>query len=448
MATPADKIRQVENIVVDFVTKESGYFLVAGNDSVFNSVLRGTMSKQLGINADCVSVVSDSTKIIKEINDISNRRKRLVVFLERQLDQGEASFLVRQLKNAFPDIKIIILTHEAERQQLVLLHEIGADSIITKPVSMNTLIEKIAFTVKPPGKLGQIIEAGKVLLTKGNYENALRLAKKVLELKPGSAAGLMMMGDAYKGLGKREKALDAYMQAQEGSNLYMEPLKKLAEFYQETGDMENYLDYLEKLDKLSPLNVDRKVDMGTVHVQMGNEEKADRFFEMAVREATRQAGAFIEEISTRIAHVYTASNPGKAEHYFRKALDAKGDSLDKTDIKTFNQLGISLRKQGKWREAVTVYSKALKIAPHDENLFYNMAMASAEGKDFTLALEYIEQALAINSDFHTLDPVVAYNIGLFYAKNGRKEKARFYLQAAADQDPAFENPRRVLAQLG
>ena len=246
---------------------------------------------------------------------------------------------------------------------MVLLHEIGADNIITKPVSMNTLIEKIAFTVKPPGKLGLIIESGKALLAKGDYENALRLAKKVLELKPGSAAGLMMMGDAYRALGKREKALDAYLQSQEGSNLYMEPLKKLAEFYQEAGDMENYLGYLEKLDKLSPLNVDRKVDMGTVHVAMGNEEKAEQLFEMAVREATRQAGAFIEEVSTRIAGVYAAGNPAKAEHYFRKALDAKGDMLDQSDIKTVNQLGITLRKQGKWREAVALYGKALKVAP-------------------------------------------------------------------------------------
>ena len=77
-----------------------------------------------------------------------------------------------------------------------------------------------------------------------------------------------------------------------------------------------------------------------------------------------------------------------------------------------------------------------------------MAMASAEGKDFTMAMEYVEEALAINSEFYALDPVVSYNIGLFFAKNNRMAKARFYLQFAADQDPSFENPRRVLAQLG
>ena len=105
VATPQDKFRQVEGIVVDFITKDAGHFLVAGNDSVFNSVLRGTMNKQLAITTDCVTVVNDQSKILKEVNELIVRRKRLVVFLERQLNQSEASFLVRQLKNAFTDIK-------------------------------------------------------------------------------------------------------------------------------------------------------------------------------------------------------------------------------------------------------------------------------------------------------------------------------------------------------
>ncbi len=442
------KQKQYESHVVEYITAAKGYFIVVSDDHNFQQILRTTLQKHLAITEDVITVVSNPDHILKTIRDTSVRRKGILIFIERTLHGKDMGFLVRQLKNAFDFVRIIILTGEADRQKLVLLHEIGADNFIAKPISINTLIEKIAFTIKPQGKLGQLIDLAKSMVTRGAYDQALKASRKILEIKPNSAAGFLVMGDAFKGLGKVDKAREAYESASDNAQLYLEPLKKLADLHQETGDVEQQLKVLQRLDQLSPLNVERKVDIGTIHVELGNEEEAERLFESAVNQATREALSYIGEISERIGNVYAQRDPAKAERYYRRALDAKGSMLEQSDIATFNSLGIALRKQGKWYEATQEYQKALQITPDDEHLYYNIAMASAEGKQFRAASDYLEKALRINGQFPSKDKTIAYNMGLVFMRTGDKDRAKEMMQAALTAAPDFVKARQALEQIG
>ncbi len=441
------RLKQYESAVVDFVRKESGYFILCTHDQTFVRIMRNTVNKHLAISEDCIVTVSDENKILKAVKASSQHKKNIVLFIERVFNNKETSFLIKQIKEAFSHVKIVILTGDAERQRLVLLHEIGANNFISKPISINTLIEKIAFTVKPQSKLGKTIEQGKHFVEIGNYEDALKVARQVLEMKPNSAAGLLILGDAYKGLKKNDKAVEAYEEASRQAKMYLEPLKKLAIFFRDIGDQENELKYLEKLDRLSPLNVERKVEIGSIHVGLGNEEKADELFEIALGQAKKEAMIYIEELSTRIGDIYTQKNPEKAEKFYRKALDTKGKDLDKSDIKTFNLLGIALRKQGKWRDAISEYQKALQISPEDENLYYNAAMAYAEGRDYRKALNSLAKCLSINPDFYKREAVLAYNFGIVFSKAADMKRAVHYIKAALEVDPGFEKAKRFLSAL-
>lgn len=441
------KQKQYEGHVVDYISIAKGYFIVVSDDHNFQTILRGTLQKHLAISEDAMTVVNNPDHILKTIRETSLRRKSILIFIERTLQGKDMGFLVRQLKNAFDFIKIIILTGEADRQKLVLLHEIGADNFITKPISINTLIEKIAFTIKPQGKLGQLIDLAKSMITRGAYDQALKAGRKILEIKPNSAAGYLVIGDAYKGLGKLDKAREAYESASDNAQLYLEPLKKLADLHKETGEVEHQLKYLEKLDRLSPLNVERKVDIGTLHVEMGNEEEATKLFDSAVNQATREALSYIGEIAERIGNVYSQRDPSRAEQYYRRALEAKGDMLEKSDIATFNSLGIALRKQGKWYEASQEYEKALRISPEDEHLYYNLAMASAEGKQFRAAEEHLVSALGINPNFPRKDKTIAYNMGLIFMRANKKDQAREMLSITLELAPNFTKAAEALAQL-
>lgn len=441
------KIKQYENTVVEYIRKSHGAFIVASQDTTFHSVLRNTINKQLAVTDDCIISVLDENNILKALRDTMHRRKNIVVFIERVFNNKETAFLVKQIKNAFNDVKVVILTGETDRQRLVLLHEIGADNFISKPISMNILIEKIAFTIKPQGKIGKLIDKGKQLVSQEQFEESLKTVRQILDIKPNSAAGYLILGDAYKGLGKKEKAVEAYESACEHASMYMEPLKKLAEFYEEEGDHENRLRYLEKLDKLSPLNVERKVDMGGIHVEMGNDDKAEVLFDHAINQAKREAMSYIEEISSKIGGIYEKRDPDRAVKYYRKAIELKGDMLDKSDIKIFNALGIALRRQGKWREAVDEYHKARTVSPEDENLLYNIALAYAEGKEMRKATEHLEKALQLNPEFHMQDPVIAYNFGLIYTKARKSDEARQFLEASLTLNPGFDKAKTLLDSL-
>lgn len=442
-----NKIKQLETVVYDYITKEGGHVLAVTDDNIFLQVLRQTIQKHLSIPDDCLTNVLNEDHILKTIKDLAARKKQFVLFIERVFRDKEMSFLVKQVKEAYPNLKVVILTGEADRQRLVLLHEVGADNFVTKPISANTLIEKIAFTIRPQGKIGQLIESGKAMVAQGNYEAAIKTGRKILEMKPNSAGALLVMGDAYKALGKPEKAAEAYQNASEQAQMYLEPLKKLAELYQALGDKEKQLQYLEKLDRLSPLNVDRKVDMGGIHVELGQEDIAEELFRQAVEQAEAEARNYIGEVSAKIAGAYASKNPEKAEEYYRKALDAKGKRLDKSDILIFNRLGIALRRQGRWQDAVAEYQKALEVSPSEENLYYNMAMAYAEGKDYKSAMANMKSAVSINSAFFKQDPVVSYNIALVCNKAGETPLAKQFLQQALITDPGFTKAKNLLEAL-
>lgn len=441
------KNKQYEQSVIDFLNNR-GHFICVTDDAQFTTLLRTTLLKQLGQTIDVLTATSDAEQTLRIIRDACMRRTVPVIFLERAIGGKDMGFMVRQIKTAFTEVRIIMLTAEADRQRLVLLHEIGADNFITKPISINGLIEKMAFTIKPQGKLGQLVDMARNMVVQGNPQQALRVCKQILELKSNSAAGFLVIGDAFRALGKMERARDAYEEASRNSEMYLEPLRKLADLYGEMGDTTRRLHYLERLDQLSPLNVERKVDMGEIQLNLGNTEAAGKLFETAVTLANREAANYIGEVASRVAAIYANKDPEQSEKFLRRALDAKGQFLSKDDIATFNRLGIILRNQGKWREALTEYQKALQVAPDDENLYYNMGMACAEGRDFRQAQGYILRALSLNGDLPRKAAPMAYNIALIFLQTGGKDKAGVCLRTALEVDPDFEPAKKALAQLG
>lgn len=440
------KNKQYEQSIVDYI-KNRGHFICVTHDVQFTTLLRNTLLKHLGVGPDTLTATVDPDHVLRIIRDTCARYSMPVIFLERSMDGRDMGFMVRQIKNAFTELRIIMLTADADQQRLVLLHEIGADNFITKPISINALIEKMAFTIKPQSKLGQLVDTARTLIQQNNPQQALRVCKQVLEMKANSAAGLLLIGDAFKAMGKLDRAREAYEEASHNAEMYLEPLRRLATLYGELGDTAKRLHYLERLDQLSPLNVERKVDMGEIYLGMGNPEAASKLFESAVNLATREASNYIGEVAARVAAFYADNDPEQSEKFLRRALDAKGQFLTKDDIVTFNRLGILLRNQGKWREALEEYRKAVRVAPDDENLYYNMGMACAEGREFREAQAHMLKALMLNPDLPRTGASIGYNIGIIFFQSGGRSKAVECLKAALECDPNYAPAQKALEQL-
>ncbi|MEW5773371.1 MAG: tetratricopeptide repeat protein [Thermodesulfobacteriota bacterium] len=443
------RTRQYEKTVIEFAAKENGCFFVVSHDLNFVRGLRNTLNKELVIGSDLIRATSETSKFLAEIKTPLYKDKQILLLIERVLDGRNTLAFIRQFKESFDRAYVIVLTSEVEKSVLVLLHEMGVDSFITKPASMDTIIEKIAFTIRPQSKLGQLIDTAKDYLSRGLNNEALALAGKILaDVKPGSAAALMIQGDAHKAMGDFESAVAAYESAADGAYMYLEPLKKLADLYKETGDMDGQLAYLEKLDKLSPLNVERKVDMGSIHLAKGDGERAEVLFEQAVTGATKEAMGIIEEIKRSIAERSLDKNPELSERYFRSIIADKKGGLSREDIATFNRLGIALRRQGKWQDAVAEYGRALEISPDDENILFNMAVAYTEGGRHPDAVASLEKALELNPTFYAESPVACFNIGVMYLNARHAAKAKLFLRRALELDPEHQGAQKLIQGLG
>ncbi|GAB6886780.1 response regulator [Desulfothermus okinawensis JCM 13304] len=440
------KFSQYENTVIDFVNS-GGVFLTYTRDNNFIKLLHRMVLKHLGIKKSCIATCYSKKDLIARINLELKTQNRVLLFLERVYDGIQTTNLLSVIRETYKDkVFVIMLTTEVEKEVLIKFYELGANNFITKPFSMNTLIEKIAFTVKPQSKLGEIIEEAKAYLNKGNLDLALKKCDEILKIKPNSAAAYMIKGDIYKKMGNIEKAKQCYLKAHTDWKLYLDPLKRLVEISKDTGDKKALLEYLKKLDKLSPLNVERKVEIGTVSVEIGNKEEGEKYLDSAITLATKQLKEEIGNLAIKIADNLMNLDSSLAEKYYRKALDVK-KTLDASDIETFNRLGICLRQQKKPKLAIEEYKKALKLDPYNERIMYNMSMAYLEAGEVEKARDILNVLLRRNPDFGRDNEVVLYNMGMIFYKGGDKDRAIEFFKKSLRTNPDYDLPKKVLKRI-
>jgi len=430
----------------EFLETQRGYLVMLSDDPLFVRTLRTTVLKTLGIKADCLEVYQDAGQALRSVRDHLAKKSPVLVLVDRLLRGMPTLEFMRSLKGAFAEAKVLVMTQETSKDGLSQLYEIGVDSILTKPVSVDTLIEKMAGAIKPQGKISQLVQEAKRLLELGETVKVKQISQAILKVKEKSPVALMLLGDALLVEGKRDEAIKAYEEAHQGATLYLEPLKKLASVHQGEDD-DNYLRYLKKLDVISPLNTTRKCEIGKVYVRRKDMDRAEVYFGEAILNAQREASSYVDQIVSDIAESVAEASPAMAEKYYFKILEMKGDNLTKEDMITFNRLGIALRKQGKWKEAIENYKKALTVAPGDERVLYNMGLAYGDGQQHRQAVDCYEQVLRSDPAFHRTAAVVSFNIANSYHLAKQNKTALEFALAALEIDPNHANAKKLLATL-
>ena len=430
-------------IVYDFFEKTHGAIVLISEDLLFKRTISATIFKVLSTKRDCFFASEGFQAGLKQIQALEKRNVETIVFIERVLGGHPTTDTIITLKRLMPDLKIIVLVGETKRENIAYFYEVGVANVIAKPASMNNIIEKLAFTVKPQGKLSELMTVGKKCLMAGRLMEAKQIADKILKIKPESPAGLMLKGDVFMAENDLDKALESFHKAHDSSQLYLEPLKKLVDAYQGHDDDQS-MKFLKKLDKLSPLNAERKTQIGKLHVRRQEMEQAETYFDQAIETATREAMSLISAVAEEISEAVDHSSPKLAEKYLSKVLEAKQGTLTKEDITLFNRLGIALRGQGKWKEAMENYTNALKISPDDEGLHYNMGMAYFDGGDKRMAARCFEKALKINPDFYKASEAVAMNLGTIFSELKEYEWAIPCFESALQLNPGNDTARLKL----
>lgn len=441
-----NKFSQYEDTVLDFINSH-GIFYTYTADNSFQHLLHRLVNKQLGVQKNCISYFYQQKDILNALQSSLKSKQEVILFAERVFSGHSTQEFITAVKASYKNLRLIVLTNEVEKPALVRLYELGVDNFITKPISLNTLVEKIAFTLRPQSKIGELLDKAKNQLENGFLEQALATCNEVLNMKPNSAAACMVRGDVYNKMGQQDKAIAEYKTAHQNSMLYLEPLKRLANHYEQSQEKDQQLQYLQKIDKLSPLNVERKVSIGALHVEQGNKESGQDYLNEAIRLASKEARDNLGNLALQIADKLMHVDSEVAEQYYRKALQVKGDNLDLRDVETFNRLGICLRQQKKPKLAIEEYLRALKISSENERLLYNLSMAYMEAGQLTLAQRTLHKLLKQNPEFAKENEVVSYNIGMLHYRSGQQDQARKHFQNALGLNPEYNPARQMLDRL-
>jgi len=294
----------------------------------------------------------------------------------------------------FHEIPFVIITGEVEEKRIVQAAECEIDGYIIKPFFAKTLEDKIFAVIERkenPLPFDQHIFKAQSLLEISEFEKALEECNKAISLKPESARAQNILGNIHLKMGNEELGEQEIEKAIDLNPLYIRANEDLAEHYAAKGDQENALKYYEKADDISPHNVKRQLATGKIYLNLGRADKAKKAFDVAQKNTKEDDPTIISEI----AEAYLAKGfDEEAISAFQKNLE-----IDSRDLNAYNKLGIALRKQSRFDEAIMEYEKAMLINRDDEVIHYNIARAYHEFGEWDKAMRHIERSLELDPDF-------------------------------------------------
>ena len=284
------------------------------------------------------------------------------------------------------DTPILLLASEFTEEQIGMAGEVGVNGCLIKPFPASMLIDRVSKIVRtrnhPPEHV-KLIKLGQSLIENGEYDEAMNFFRKSLNIKK-SARVLVHIGETYEKKEEYNEADHTYREAMELNPQYLKAYVMASELLIKLGSPREALMFLEKATAISPYNAERQMMLGNLYMNNKEPDKAAKAFMSAVRiESDRGV-----EVGEKLMALGRSKD---AESCFRSALKNKWD-----EIHIYNKLGIALRKQGKWQEAIDEYKKALQQDSFDEVVHFNMGKAYLEGGRTTEARDCFKKALDIN----------------------------------------------------
>lgn len=353
--------------------------------------MRRTIKNMLRyIGFEKIEEASDGDIALKMIHD----NKPDFIIADWNMPRMQGIELVRKTKESrlFADIPFLMVTAEVLESQIVQAAESEIDGYIIKPFVAKTLENKISTILdrkNSPTEFDLFIKNGINLKNEKQFEKAIEAFESALKITPKSARVRHLIGETLELKGDTQKAEQMYQEAAKFNPQFVKVHQSLGELYQKTGNSEKAITAFEKAAKISPNSIERQSAIGKLYVNTGNLEKADKAFQQALKSAPDNTS-----LKTTIGEIYLES--GHAD----KAIESfKGSLSIKEDANVYNRLGIALRRKGKVKEAIDEYVKAIRIAPNDEGLHYNIARAYVEANDKSNAIIHFKEALKIDPNF-------------------------------------------------
>ena len=244
-----------------------------------------------------------------------------------------------------------------------------------------------------------------------------------------------------------------------GTNISISLNLWISKMFLSLGNTKNAKDRLINLVTKYPNNCDAHKMLAEIYEKEGGIRKAIDEYIKVIELKTDEY-----DIEYKLAFLLNdLKRQDEASEVLKNLLSKKPEYLNATNL-----LGDILCEQERYKEAVSVYSAALKYNPNDYDLYYSIGMAYTMLNDFQSAKEYYDKAAEINHELYNgyyclgkismlyrdiesaeeyfakslmgdLEADAYYELAKIYMINGEKDKAITFANKAIELDGKYVN---------
>ncbi|MDQ7040543.1 MAG: tetratricopeptide repeat protein [Rhodothermus sp.] len=284
---------------------------------------------------------------------------------------------------------------------------------------------------------------------RGQFRKAIALFRKELALHP-NALSWRGIGRAYMELGQPDSARIAYEMALRQDSTYAEAWLDLAKLYENEGRYDEALQAAHRAWELVPQSLAARYRLGNLLLRTGQPEQARSLLEAVVQEAPwHQAAHYSLGRALQQLGALEAARRLLERAEVLRALQAKVEQAEllvantPRDPYAYATLGSLLRQLGQYQEALYAYQVAHFLEPDNLEFQNNIAVLYLLMGREDQAIGLLEAAVQRDTTF--VDGWI--NLGILYARQGRREAARRAWQQALRLAPDRPEPRRYLSGL-
>jgi Flp pilus assembly protein TadD len=352
----------------------------------------------------------------------------------------------------------------------VAVHMNLAFLYLLRNVPEKTIAELKVVVNLEPNNIEANHKLARLLLSRGEIDDAIGVIEKLKTLPPASAVFLALLGDAYSKKGNPDKAEENYLLAVAVQKDNADAILGLAKTSQTRGDMKAALAYLSQARELAGNSPEVLYKVGVAALGLGVFDNAKSDLELAVKLKPdepaflialgaawlKKADLFAAEPIFRRALKLQPDN-AQAQMYLgyvlykqKKFSEAKGylEKTIKADSRTpepFYYLGLIVQEENDDEQAIVLLEKAVQLSPSFANAHVALGASYLKLKDYPRAQTQLELGAKLNPD----DSKVHYQLAVLYARLREPKRAQAEMQIveklkALDQSQTREGDTFVI----
>lgn len=251
-----------------------------------------------------------------------------------------------------------------------------------------------------------LIEEGKTYYNNGEYDKAIEIFKKAVELYPNDDDNYYWLGRSYYQNEQYEEAINSLLKAIQLVPNSPEYWAMLGISYGINGQIEEAIKSLLKAAELNPDDSSNWYNLGYAYI---NNEQYQESIEPLLK--ATELNPDDRESWCFLGNSYLAlKDNNNAVYSFERAIEINPNYSD-----AWNNYGVALQRLNRIDEAISAYSKALEIDPNNETAKNNLQILQSSNKGWETSLNGIVSGIsstidAVNEVYKKVDPEVVKGV--------------------------------------